>query len=132
MMHDSIAVFAPNTSRDFGEKVCAHLGMSLSAHEEREFEDGEHKAQPLVNVRGKDVFVIQSLYGDGQQSVNDKLCRFLFSWARCATLQPIALRRSFPISAMRARTEKANRAIRSQHATWQLCSRRSAWIAPLL
>jgi ribose-phosphate pyrophosphokinase len=31
-----------------------------------------------VNVRGKDVFAIQSLYGDSQQSVNDKLCRFLF------------------------------------------------------
>ena len=40
--------------------------------------NGEHKARPLVNVRAKDVFVIQSLYGDGRQSVNDKLCRFLF------------------------------------------------------
>jgi ribose-phosphate pyrophosphokinase len=32
----------------------------------------------LVNVRGKDVFVIQSLYADSRQSVNDKLCRLLF------------------------------------------------------
>jgi ribose-phosphate pyrophosphokinase len=31
-----------------------------------------------VSVRGKDVFVIQSLYGDPRQSVNDKLCRLLF------------------------------------------------------
>jgi ribose-phosphate pyrophosphokinase len=74
----SIAVFALNSSRDFGEKVCAYLGIQPSAHEEREFEDGEHKARSLVNVRGKDVFVIQSLYSDGRQSVNDKLCRFLF------------------------------------------------------
>jgi ribose-phosphate pyrophosphokinase len=73
-----VAIFALNASRDFGEKVCAHLDTSLSAHEEREFEDGEHKARPLVNVRGKDVFVIQSLYGDAKQSVNDKLCRLLF------------------------------------------------------
>jgi ribose-phosphate pyrophosphokinase len=29
-------------------------------------------------VREKDVFVIQSLYRDSQQSVNDKLCRLLF------------------------------------------------------
>jgi len=78
MISDSIAVFALNSSRDFAEKVSAHLGIPLSAHEEREFEDGEHKARPLVNVRGKDVFVIQSLYGDSGQSVNDKLCRFLF------------------------------------------------------
>jgi ribose-phosphate pyrophosphokinase len=78
MFSGSLAVFALNSSRDFGEKVCAHLGVQLSAHEEREFEDGEHKTRPLINVRGKDVFVVQSLYGDSQQSVNDKLCRFLF------------------------------------------------------
>jgi ribose-phosphate pyrophosphokinase len=78
MMRDSMAVFALNSSRAFAEKVCAHLGVTLTAHEEREFEDGEHKARPLANVRGKDVFVIQSLYGDLQQSVNDKLCRLLF------------------------------------------------------
>jgi len=63
MIRGPIAVFALNSSWEFGEKVCARLGISLSAHEEREFEDGEHKARPLVNVRGKDVFVIQSLYG---------------------------------------------------------------------
>ncbi len=78
MIQGAIAVFALNSSKDFGEKVSAHIGLSLSAHEEREFEDGEHKARPLVSVRGKDVFVIQSLYGDDEQSVNDKLCRFLF------------------------------------------------------
>jgi ribose-phosphate pyrophosphokinase len=73
MFSGSLSVFALNSSREFGEKVCTHLCTPLSAHEEREFEDGEHKARPLVNVRGKDVFVIQSLYGDSQQSVNDKL-----------------------------------------------------------
>jgi ribose-phosphate pyrophosphokinase len=78
MLRNSLAVFALNSSRAFAEKVCVHLGVPLSGHEEREFEDGEHKARPLVNVRGKDVFVIQSLYGDGKQSVNDKLCRLLF------------------------------------------------------
>jgi ribose-phosphate pyrophosphokinase len=78
LTRNSLAVFALNSSREFGEKVCGHLGLTLAAHEEREFEDGEHKARPLVSVRGEDVFVIQSLYGDSQQSVNDKLCRFLF------------------------------------------------------
>jgi ribose-phosphate pyrophosphokinase len=78
MSHREIAIFAPGPGREFGEKVSAHLGVSLSAHEEREFEDGEHKIRPLINVRGKDVFVLQSLYSDGRQSVNDKLCRLLF------------------------------------------------------
>lgn len=47
-------------------------------HEEREFEDGEHKARPLVSVCSRDVFVIHSLYADPAQSGNDKLCRMLF------------------------------------------------------
>lgn len=78
MNRGDLAIFALDASRDFGEAVSGHLGIALAAHEEREFEDGEHKARPLVSVRGKDVFVIQSLYGDSQQTVNDKLCRFLF------------------------------------------------------
>ena len=47
-------------------------------HEERDFEDGEHKARPLASVRGRHAYVLQSLYGDGEQSPSDKLCRLLF------------------------------------------------------
>jgi len=71
-------VFALNASRSFGERVASELGIPLSEHEEREFEDGEHKARPLVSVRGQDVYVIQSLHGGPEQSVNDKICRLLF------------------------------------------------------
>lgn len=71
-------IFALNTSAALGENVAAHLSLALARHEERDFEDGEHKIRPLENVRGRDVFVIQSLYGERVQSVNDKLCRLLF------------------------------------------------------
>ncbi|HSH41723.1 MAG TPA: ribose-phosphate pyrophosphokinase [Arenicellales bacterium] len=71
-------VFALDASRRFGERVAAALGQPLAEHEEREFEDGEHKARPLESVRGADAYVIQSLHGDASQSVNDKLCRLLF------------------------------------------------------
>jgi ribose-phosphate pyrophosphokinase len=77
-MENEPALFAFNSSRPFGEQVAQRLGVSLSPLEEREFEDGEHKARPLVGVRNQDVFVIQSLYADQQQSSNDKLCRLLF------------------------------------------------------
>lgn len=73
-----LSLFALNATRDFGEKVAQRLGVALAPHEERGFEDGEHKSRPLANVRGRDVFVVQSLYGDGEQSVSDKLCRLLF------------------------------------------------------
>ena len=78
MITDNLCVFTLNSSRDFGERVAASLNIRLAEQEEREFEDGEHKVRPLESVRGKDVFVIASLYGDVDQSVNDKLVRLLF------------------------------------------------------
>jgi ribose-phosphate pyrophosphokinase len=70
-------VFALTASREFGQRVADALGVALARHEEREFEDGEHKARPLESVRARDVYVVHSLYGDAQQSVNDKLVRLL-------------------------------------------------------
>jgi ribose-phosphate pyrophosphokinase len=78
MTNPDLRLFALNASSAFGTAVSARLGIALSPHEEREFEDGEHKARPLVSVRGCDVFVVHSLYGDGAQSANDKLVRLLF------------------------------------------------------
>jgi ribose-phosphate pyrophosphokinase len=50
----------------------------LTAHEEREFEWGQHKVRPLESVREADVYLVQSLHGQADLSVNDKLCRLLF------------------------------------------------------
>jgi len=71
-------LFALNASKTFGLRVAGALGTELSAHEERDFEDGEYKARPLVGVRGEDVYVIQSLHGSPDASANDKICRLLF------------------------------------------------------
>ena len=73
-----IRVFALGASREYGERVSRHLELALSPIEERPFEDGEHKTRPLVTVRNHDVYVVQSLYADGLESVNDKLCKLLF------------------------------------------------------
>lgn len=73
-----LSIFALGGSEAYGQRVAARIGMPLDPLEEREFEDGEHKARPLVEVRRRDVFVIHSLYGDARQSGNDKLCRMLF------------------------------------------------------
>ncbi|OFX01034.1 MAG: ribose-phosphate pyrophosphokinase [Alphaproteobacteria bacterium RIFCSPHIGHO2_12_FULL_66_14] len=78
MKHRPSTVFALEGSRPFAEQVAARLEGPLAPHEERAFEDGEHKARPLQGVRGHDVFVIHSLHGDDMHSANDKLCRLLF------------------------------------------------------
>lgn len=78
MQNSEIKLFSLKQSHRLGERVSQKLGVPLSQHEEREFEDGEHKLRPLVSVRGADVFVVHSLYGEPQASTSDKLCRLLF------------------------------------------------------
>ena len=73
-----LRLFALGETRAFGEAVGASLAIPLARHEERAFEDGEHKARPLESVRGRDVYVVQSLHADAALSVNDKLVRLLF------------------------------------------------------
>jgi ribose-phosphate pyrophosphokinase len=71
-------LFALEGSRVFAKGVASRLAVPLALHEERSFEDGEHKARPLQSVRGHDTFVLHSLHGDDRESANDKLCRLLF------------------------------------------------------
>jgi ribose-phosphate pyrophosphokinase len=71
-------LFALQATHDFGMAVAGALGVALAPHEEREFEDGEHKARPLTDVQGEHAFVVQSLHGGPDQSGADKLCRLLF------------------------------------------------------
>ena len=71
-------LFAMHGSDPLGAKIAQHLGISLAAHEERDFEDGEHKARPLQNVRGRSCYVLHALHGDASHTANDKLNRLLF------------------------------------------------------
>ncbi|MDD3836581.1 MAG: ribose-phosphate diphosphokinase [Phenylobacterium sp.] len=73
-----VQLFALDATAALGAAVATALGRPLAAHEERGFEDGEHKARPLQSVGGADCYVIQSLHGGPDQSANDKLCRLLF------------------------------------------------------
>jgi ribose-phosphate pyrophosphokinase len=73
-----LTLFAVEGTREYGARVAQHLDLVMAEHEERSFEDGEHKIRPLVEVRRQDVFVIHSLYGDAKQTPNDKLIRLLF------------------------------------------------------
>ena len=73
-----LRLFALTATSELGHDIAGALGQLLAAHEERDFEDGEHKTRPLDSVRGRDVYVIQSLHGGPVESANDKLVRLLF------------------------------------------------------
>lgn len=75
---ERLQLFALRETRELGDAIAAGLGETLARHEERDFEDGEHKIRPLDPVIGKDVYVVQSLHSGPDISANDKLCRLLF------------------------------------------------------
>lgn len=62
----------------FARSLAAGLGTELSPHEDRPFEDGEHKLRPLADPRGRDCYVLHALHGGPADSPHDKLMRLLF------------------------------------------------------
>lgn len=77
-MRESVSLFAPAASAAFGATVGTALGIPLSPHEERVFDGGERMMRPLESVRGRSVYVMQSLFSDTLGSANDRLCALLF------------------------------------------------------
>jgi ribose-phosphate pyrophosphokinase len=73
-----LQLFVLAATADLGRAVADTLGVPLAAHEERGFEDGEHKVRALDDVDGNDVYVLQSTHGGPQESANDKLVRLAF------------------------------------------------------
>lgn len=57
--------------------LAADLDEPLAPHEDRRFDDGEHKMRPLTDPRGDDAYVVCSLHGGPDESPHDKLCRLL-------------------------------------------------------
>lgn len=71
-------LFALDQHHSLGPDIAAAMGLELTPHQEKGFEDGEHKCRSLAPVRDRDVYVIESLFSDQYLSVNDRLCRLLF------------------------------------------------------
>ncbi len=57
-------IFSGSSNSPLAEKIAVHLGNKLGNAELSIFSDGEIRFQSLENVRGADVFVIQSLCRD--------------------------------------------------------------------
>jgi len=59
-MQDKIKVFTGNSNPELAQNICANLGIPLGAARVRNFSDGEIMVEIGENVRGRDVYVIQS------------------------------------------------------------------------
>jgi ribose-phosphate pyrophosphokinase len=59
-MEDRIRLFSGNSNPELAEKICASLGLPLGKAKVRTFSDGEIMVEIGENVRGRDIYVIQS------------------------------------------------------------------------
>ncbi len=59
-MHRELKVFAGNSNPALAREICDHLGMKLGEATVSSFSDGEIRVRIDENVRGADVFLIQS------------------------------------------------------------------------
>jgi ribose-phosphate pyrophosphokinase len=59
-MHDKIRVFTGNSNPALAQKICDCLHVPIGAARVRNFSDGEIMIEIAENVRGRDVYIIQS------------------------------------------------------------------------
>jgi len=66
-------VFAGNANRGLAERICKNLGVRLGNADVRRFSDGEIMVEIQDNVRGGDVFVVQSTSSPGNDHIMELL-----------------------------------------------------------
>ncbi|MDD2310142.1 MAG: ribose-phosphate pyrophosphokinase [Desulfuromonadaceae bacterium] len=59
-MYDKIKIFSGNSNPDLAQSICDSLGVTLGTARVRRFSDGEVMVEIGENVRGRDVYVVQS------------------------------------------------------------------------
>ena len=73
MKNHELKVFSGSSHPELAQKICDYAGLSLGKMDLKKFNNGEIYARFLENIRGCDVFLVQSLHG----SINDQLVELL-------------------------------------------------------
>lgn len=60
MIQNKIKVFSGNSNRALAESICTYLGVPLGKANVRNFSDGEIMVEIAENVRGRDIYIVQS------------------------------------------------------------------------
>jgi hypothetical protein len=116
---DAVKIFAGSSNRGLAKQICDYLGVNVALASTRRFSDGEINVDIQENVRGGDVFVIQSTSTPG----NDHLMELLLMLDALKRASSGASPRSSRTTATPARTGKSRPARRSARSSWRTCSR---------
>lgn len=77
MRNSDLRIFGLSSSVDYTDKICKSLGVKRSMHTEEWQDDDEPYVLSQENVRGCDVFIVQSLYSCHKERLNDKFMKLL-------------------------------------------------------
>jgi ribose-phosphate pyrophosphokinase len=72
-MEPKIKVFSGSASDDLTQEICSHLGLQVGQRTLKRFSDGETWVEISENVRGMDVFVIQSTCNPANHNIMELL-----------------------------------------------------------
>ncbi|MCB9662543.1 MAG: ribose-phosphate pyrophosphokinase [Alphaproteobacteria bacterium] len=78
-MYGELTLFTGNANPAVAARIAEHLGVSLGAARVGRFSDGETRVEILQNVRGRDVFLVQSTCAPA----NDNLVELLVMAEAC-------------------------------------------------
>ncbi len=70
---DTFRIFTGNSNPDLAKEVANILGVNINEAEVEKFQDGEIKIKINDNVKGKDIYILQSICTTKNASVNDNL-----------------------------------------------------------
>jgi len=73
---DELKIFAGNSNPPLAREICQYLKVPLGKATVETFSDGESKVEVKENVRGGDVFVIQSTCAPGNDNLMEMLLMF--------------------------------------------------------
>ena len=100
-----LKIFTGNANPALAQEICDHLSVPLAKASVKSFSDGEIMVEIKENVRGRDVFVVQSTCQPSNQNLMELLVMMR------------ALPRLSPISVMPDRIARLHHELRSP-ASW--------------
>ena len=109
-----LLLLAGTANRPLAEEMAQHLGQPLCALTIRRFADGEIFIKIDENVRGRDVFIIQSTNPPAENYLELLLLTDAARRASAARITAV-----LPYLGMRAKTARISRAWRSAPSSWQ-------------
>ena len=72
-MRNDLLIFSGNANKPLAQKICEYLKTSLGEALVGKFNDGETRVEIETNVRGKDVFIIQSTCVPANENIMELL-----------------------------------------------------------